>query len=174
MSKVDKRKVMKIILLVLTISFLVAPVSNAGAFLEEVDYPLPPDLNIIKPGDDVDPELAGFSGAWEGQWRKHPHLYIFEKITPTDAFIVHSNVGRSGRKSLSSLSSEPKWRRHKAKVIILDNGHYMIEYKDKTGILTQFRRTERPNYIQGIRWGIVYKYDGIPINFEKKELEKRQ
>lgn len=161
---------MKQILLVLIISCLVAPVSNAGAFFEDVDYPLPPDLNIIKPGDDVDPELAGFSGAWEGQWRKHPHLYIFEKITPTDALIVHSNLGRSGRKG---VSSGPTWSRHEAKVIKLDNGHYMIEYKTKNGILTQFRRTELPNYIQGIRWGIVYKYDGMPVNFEKKELEKR-
>jgi hypothetical protein len=145
---------------ILAVAVVLFSISIANADIKN-EYSLPPDLQIVTPGTDVPPSLALFSGAWAGQWRKTPCLYVFEKITNDQAVVVFSEIpGRGG---------EVKWRRYKnCKIVKLDDG-YMIEIRGSLGTVTQFRRTNMPNYIRGIRWGVNYKYDNVPINFQKVE-----
>ena len=41
--------------------------------------PLPADLNIVKPGEDVPPEIAAFSGLWAGTWKNPPGSRMGDK-----------------------------------------------------------------------------------------------
>lgn len=65
--------------------------------------PLPNNINIIKPGDDVPPELRVFSGVWEGSFpneRRRPVgrnlTVVVEKVDSTKATVVWSWGPRQG------------------------------------------------------------------------------
>jgi hypothetical protein len=161
-GKLMKKEILKktAILILVLFSFTITQTANSDVF--KTEYALPPDLQIVKPDADVPPELALFSGAWVGQWRKSPCLYVIEKITHNRAVVVYSQIPGHG--------GESKWTRYtKCEVVKLENGNYTIQIRGNLGSVTQFRLTQNPNYIQGIRWGVNYKYDNVPINFKKWE-----
>jgi hypothetical protein len=64
--------------------------------------PLPKDINIIKPGDDVPPELRVFSGVWEGSFPNvRPNTarnltVVVEKVELTKATVVWSWGPKTG------------------------------------------------------------------------------
>jgi hypothetical protein len=64
--------------------FLVVLLTACAAAL-----PVPTDVAIIPPGSDLAPELAAFSGTWEGLWEgQAPGRLIVERIDATSARIV--------------------------------------------------------------------------------------
>ncbi len=53
--------------------------------------PLPETLNIVPPTPDVPPEIAAFSGVWEGKWRGSlDTVLIVEKINTEKAEVIIS------------------------------------------------------------------------------------
>lgn len=53
--------------------------------------PLPATLNIIPPAPDVPPEIAAFSGIWEGKWYGYyESILVVEKIDNNKAEIIFS------------------------------------------------------------------------------------
>ncbi len=141
---------------------LLTIVCQPSCAFSEGNYPLPDDLNIMAPGKDVPPKLAEFSGIWAGSWHKSPALYIMEKITPEFATIVFANAGSGG--------SIAKWVRYeKCAVKKLENDTYMITIRASDGVVIEFRQTNQPDYIQGIRSGADRRVDSRPINFERRQ-----
>ena len=63
--------------------------------------PLPDTINIIPPSPDVSPEIAAFSGIWEGKWGEDQKtIIVVEKIDNQKAEIIFSRekfrAGSSG------------------------------------------------------------------------------
>ena len=53
--------------------------------------PLPATLNIVPPSPDLSPEIAAFSGIWEGQWRGFQDtILVVEKIDNNKAEVILS------------------------------------------------------------------------------------
>jgi len=53
--------------------------------------PLPATLNIVPPAPDVPPEIAAFSGVWEGKWKGSlDSILVVEKIDNNQADIIFS------------------------------------------------------------------------------------
>lgn len=80
-------KKMVIVLVIMTLIAMAAfAVSSQGA-----SVPLPEDVKIVKPRPDVPPEIAAFSGRWEGNWdRTLDVIIIVEEITNTEAKVIHA------------------------------------------------------------------------------------
>jgi hypothetical protein len=53
--------------------------------------PLPATLNIVPPAQDVAPEIAAFSGIWEGKWKGQlDSILVVEKINTETAEVILS------------------------------------------------------------------------------------
>jgi hypothetical protein len=52
---------------------------------------LPATLNIVPPSSDLPPEIAAFSGIWEGKWRGYTDvILVVENINTQKAEIIYS------------------------------------------------------------------------------------
>ncbi len=63
--------------------------------------PILENISVTTPSSDVPTELAGFSGAWVGEWygeRTNSYmadqLIVFEKISPNSVTVVSGGIGR--------------------------------------------------------------------------------
>ncbi len=66
--------------------------------------PLPTTLNIVPPSSDVPPEIAAFSGIWEGKWSKEQDtILVIEKIDTQKADVIIS----LGRFTIWSVGIKP-------------------------------------------------------------------
>jgi hypothetical protein len=71
---------------------------------------LPPDVRVVRPGSEVPPEWAAFSGRWQGRWDEQvadPTVLVVEKLTATDAVVVVAGQGAAG----------PIWVRDRARLM---------------------------------------------------------
>ena len=80
--------------------------SITGIAFAKSTAPLPPILDITKPGAEVSANLQPFSGVWEGSWSgdsKLDHILVVEKMTATSAEVIYS---------IGALASTPPtyWR----------------------------------------------------------------
>jgi hypothetical protein len=58
--------------------------------------PLPPNLSIVPPTPDVKPEIAAFSGIWEGEWgASQKSILVIERIDNYSADVIVS-IGSRG------------------------------------------------------------------------------
>ena len=78
------------------------------------DVPLPPPekIEIVPPDPSLPPEIAAFSGRWEGIWNESGRkaVIIVEKIDSKEAQIIHG-YGRA------RAIDKPNWGRLKGKII---------------------------------------------------------
>ena len=68
------KKTVKIGFLIVLLAFAVTACATGSA-----NVPLPQIINIIPPGSDVPPELAAFSGKWEGWWQRGVNAVLIVK-----------------------------------------------------------------------------------------------
>jgi hypothetical protein len=53
--------------------------------------PLPATLNIVPPASDVPPEIAAFSGVWDGKWKGYfESILVVENIDNNKADVIYS------------------------------------------------------------------------------------
>jgi hypothetical protein len=82
---------------------------------------LPPDVRVVRPGREVPPEWAAFSGRWQGRWDEQvadPTVLVVEELTGTDAVIVVARRGAAG----------PIWVRDRARLM---NGAITLQSGDR-------------------------------------------
>ena len=71
------------------------------------NVPLPHDLQVVSPANDVNRELAVFSGKWAGVWRSgRNHVLVVERIDPDIATTIYAYSGRN-----SKDPADGGWRR---------------------------------------------------------------
>ncbi len=71
--------------------FLVSSALGVSGCASVSTAPLPPTLNIVPPLPDVPPEIAAFSGVWEGKWVSTlDTILVVEKINTETAEIIFS------------------------------------------------------------------------------------
>jgi hypothetical protein len=83
---------------------------------------LPPDVRVVRPGREVSPEWAAFSGRWQGRWDEQvadPTVLVVEKLTATDAVIVVAGRG--------AAAAGPIWVRDRARLM---NGAITLQSRD--------------------------------------------
>lgn len=72
---------------------------------------LPPEIEIVAPSNDVRPEIAAFSGKWEGVWEGECYaVLVVEEIDNQEAKVTYA-WGETG----CGITGKG-FRRHKAKV----------------------------------------------------------
>jgi len=92
------------------ISLLSVIVFNPTQGIAQV--PLPEEINIVVPGPDVPPEIAAFSGRWEGNWDR-----------TLDAILVVTEINQREATVIYAWGDAPEWntkkgyRKYKAVVI---------------------------------------------------------
>ncbi|NOZ69777.1 MAG: hypothetical protein GXP46_11175 [Deferribacteres bacterium] len=75
--------------------FLIASALSLSGCASVSTAPLPPTLNIVSPSPDLPPEIAAFSGVWEGQWvNMLDTILVVEKINTETAEIIYSTGER--------------------------------------------------------------------------------
>jgi hypothetical protein len=80
------KKIAKIRILMVLLAFALTACATGGA-----NIPLPQTINIETPGSDVPPEIAVFSGRWEGWWPGGMDaVLIVEKINKHGATVVYA------------------------------------------------------------------------------------
>jgi hypothetical protein len=68
----------------------VAVAATAPAFAAS-SVPLPPDVQVVAPAKEIPPEIAGFSGKWEGKWDDRlEHILVVERINPPTAGVIYA------------------------------------------------------------------------------------
>jgi hypothetical protein len=111
------KKTAKIGILMVLLAFAVTACATGGA-----NIPLPQTINIETPGSDVPPEIAVFSGKWEGWWPGGMDaVLIVEKITTTKAEVIYA------------WDDAPSWRitkgfRRYTAVISIEEGKPRIKF----------------------------------------------
>ncbi len=81
---------MKNVLLILSCVFLSMGITGCVTMFPSKP-PLPEVLNIIPPSPDVPPEIAAFSGVWEGKWGAiQDTVIVIEKIDTKTAEVIIS------------------------------------------------------------------------------------
>ncbi len=79
----------KIILISLFCFFTLSNITGCLMYLS--DPPLPEALNIVPPSPDIPPEIAAFSGVWEGKWgANQATVIVIEKIDSSKAEVIFS------------------------------------------------------------------------------------
>ena len=80
-------------LFVCIILIAVCGITDAGEKkLVNVEVPLPDDMKIVAPAEDVPKDIAAFSGVWEGKWIHYGRegALIVEEINSKEAKIILS------------------------------------------------------------------------------------
>ncbi len=100
---------------------------KSGANYEDV--PLPTDIRVTPPADDVPPELAAFSGEWRGLWDGVlTGILVVERITVSGADVVQAH----GIHEDWGLD-DGVWVRHSGDFV---DGALRLEYDDPQATLT--------------------------------------
>lgn len=105
--------------------------------------PLPATLNIVHPSPDIPPEIAAFSGIWEGQWidEQYRHgpdtILVVEKIDTNEAEVIIS-FG-------TNVEYKPAYLYKTAKI----SAGPVIEWTDPNGDQFVFKMDKEPNKIHG-------------------------
>ena len=123
---------------------IVCGITNAGEkILVNVEVPLPDDIKITAPAEDVPKGLAAFSGAWEGKWSPSDReaALIVEEINSKEAKIIYSEGKQSGTHHWPS-----GYERYKA-VVTPDDQHIEFSPAEKTSVI--FRMENNLNQISG-------------------------
>ena len=97
----------------------------------------------------VPPKLAQLSGIWEGNWATMSVLFIVEKITETEALILHSV---SGRQMARAASIPPGYFRKTCPVEKGEDGNYRIVMTLSQGT-NRLIQTDDPKYLRVVRGG---------------------
>lgn len=93
--------------------------------------PLPGNVAIIPPADDVAPEFAVYSGTWRGRWGGSLDSYlVVEVVEPPSAEVVYS-VGTN------EVVRSSEWGRHTGQ---FEGGQLVVQLN--TGIVATFRHTD--------------------------------
>ena len=98
-----KKTVLLLMAVLMAISMIIAERSQGAS------VPLPEDINIVKAGPDVPPEIAAFSGKWEGDW-----------AGVLDAVLIVTEINRTEATVIYAWGDAPEWntkkgyRKHKA------------------------------------------------------------
>jgi hypothetical protein len=80
-------------LFVCIILIAVCGITDAGEKkLLNLDVPLPDDITIVAPAEDVPKDIAAFSGVWEGiwVWNRSKGVLIVEEINSKEAKVIIS------------------------------------------------------------------------------------
>ncbi len=79
-------------LFVCIILIAVCGITDAGEKkLLNLDVPLPDDITIVDPAEDVPKDIAAFSGVWEGEWgNRSKGVLIVEEINSKEAKVILS------------------------------------------------------------------------------------
>jgi hypothetical protein len=86
-------------LFVCIILVAVCGITDAGEKkLVNVEVPLPDDIKIAAPAEDVPKDIAAFSGVWEGKWTRHgiEAALIVEEINSKEAKVIYCREKTSG------------------------------------------------------------------------------
>ena len=86
-------------LFVCIILITVLGMATAGEkVLLTVEVPLPEDLKIVAPAEDIPKEIAAFSGVWEGEWPAigPEAVLVVEEINSKEARIIWAKGKLSG------------------------------------------------------------------------------
>lgn len=105
-------------LFVCTILIAVCAITNAGEKkLVNVEVPLPDNVKIVAPAEDVPKDIAAFSGVWEGKWTWDGAVaaLIVEEINSKEARVIISKG--KGQEPFPGL---PSYDRYKA-IVTLEN-----------------------------------------------------
>ena len=162
---------MRRVFLCLLLSALV-PLPSTPACAEQSinNCPVPDDLKIVAPDpNEVPAKLVQLSGIWEGNWATMSVLFIVERITETEALILHSV---SGRQMARAASIPPGYFRKKCLVEKREDGNYRIIMALRQGT-NRLIRADDPRYLRVVREG----FHGLSAEtrdslFRKKEMKK--
>ena len=79
-------------LFICIILIAVCGITDAGEKkLLNLDVPLPDDITIVAPAEDVPKDIAAFSGVWEGTWiNRSKGVLIVEEINSKEAKVILS------------------------------------------------------------------------------------
>jgi hypothetical protein len=145
--------------------FLIALTWIFSAIAEQTinNCPIPDDMKIIAPDkNEVPPELALFSGIWEGNWGPMSVLFIVEKIRKDEAVVILSQSGRTKARMQGSI--DPNYFRKKCPVEKGADGHYQITMAMKR-VTNRLIQTNDPNSIRVVREGVGKQ--GLVKNYKK-------
>jgi hypothetical protein len=106
-------------ILATTISILALFAFNAQAGELKADTPLPDDAQITIPDSNVPPEIAVFSGIWEGLWENgRQATIVVERIElPDTVYFIYSRgepIRVSNPRSMSGNAA--RWERRTGKI----------------------------------------------------------
>lgn len=161
---------MKQALLFALVACLVSvPPGQAFADRSINNCPLPDDMKIVAPDTNTAPQkLALLSGIWEGNWATMSVLFIVEKITETEALILHSV---SGRQMARASAIPPGYFRKKCPVEKGDDGNYRIIMNLSQGT-NRLIQTDDPKYLRVVRDGFYgLSAETRDSLFRKKEMK---
>lgn len=72
------------------------------------DIPLPPNLQLTKPADELPPKLKAFAGKWVGSWDGIVgHVLVVEEISSPDRVVVIYAYGKAESRNIW----KPAWFR---------------------------------------------------------------
>ena len=73
------------------IAMFVASSGDATGGAAETDPPLPPNITIVAPADDVSPAHVLFSGMWRAKWDGVlDHILVVEEVDTKGATVVYA------------------------------------------------------------------------------------
>ncbi|MCL4456714.1 MAG: hypothetical protein M1147_05655 [Nitrospirae bacterium] len=91
-----KKTVLLLIAVLMAISIMIATPSQGAS------VPLPEDIKIAAPASDVPPEIAAFSGKWEGDWDG-----------VLDAVLIVTEINRTEATVIYAWGDAPEWNTKK-------------------------------------------------------------
>ncbi|MCA8909176.1 MAG: hypothetical protein KDA64_14995 [Rhodospirillaceae bacterium] len=93
--------------------------------------PLPDNVAIIPPAEDVAPEFAAYSGTWRGRWGDSLDSYlVVEVVEPPSAEVIYS-VGTN------AVIRNSEWDRYSGE---FEDGQLVVRFNP--GIAATFRHTD--------------------------------
>lgn len=132
-------------LFVCIILISVCGITNAGEKkLVNVEVPLPDNVKIIAPTEDVPKDIAAFSGAWEGKmiWSGSVAALVVEEINSKEAKVIFSRGKGQG-----PFTNPSSYDRYKA-IVTLEK--MQIEFGSRETRWYIFSMENNLNQIKGI------------------------
>ena len=115
-------------LFVCIILIAVCGITDAGEKkLLNLDVPLPDDITIVAPAEDVPKDIAAFSGVWEGEWvwNRSKGVLIVEEINSKEAKVI---ISRGKGQGIYTQAGD--YQRYKA-IVTPENLKLEFSYGDR-------------------------------------------
>ena len=125
---------------------VICEITNAGEKkLVNVEVPLPDNVKIVAPAEDVPKDIAAFSGAWEGKmiWSGSVAALVVEEINSKEAKVIFSR----GKGQGPFTTNPSSYDRYKA-IVTLEKMH--IEFGSRETRWYIFGMENNLNQIKGI------------------------